>query len=175
MLEELKKFEEKLLQMRDKRAKKLKNIKPSGIRRLFALTHNMPDLINLGIGEPDFTPPEHVLEAAKQAIAEGKTHYTPSNGIPELREAVAKKFMQEYDISYNPEYEILVTVGATEAVYLALSAFVNPGDEVLIPDPGFVCYKPAVLIAGGIPVSFPMLEDDNFKPDIEIVTSLITQ
>lgn len=175
MLRELKKVREKLLQMRRKKAERLENIKPSGIRRLFALTQNMPDLISLGLGEPDFTPPMHVLEAAKQAIIEGKTHYTPSSGIPELREALAKKFTREYGLFYNPENEILVTVGATEAVFLALLAFINPGDEVLIPDPGFVCYEPAVLIAGGTPVSMPMLEDDGFKPDIETVTSLITE
>ncbi len=175
MLGELKKVRGKILQMRRKKAERLENIKPSGIRRLFALTQNMPNLISLGLGEPDFTPPVHVLEAAKQAIIEGKTHYTPSNGIPELLEALAKKFTREYGLFYNPENEILVTVGATEAVFLALLAFINPGDEVLIPDPGFVCYEPAVLIAGGTPVSMPMLEDDGFKPDIETVTSLITE
>ncbi|MFP3985131.1 MAG: pyridoxal phosphate-dependent aminotransferase [Candidatus Bathyarchaeia archaeon] len=175
MLDELKKVEDKLLQMRSKKAKRLENIKPSGIRRLFALTHHMPNLINLGIGEPDFTPPKHVLEAAKQAITGGKTHYTPSNGIPELREALAKKFSREYGLFYSPENEILVTVGATEAVSLALFAFVNLGDEVLIPDPGFVCYEPAVLLAGGVPVSVPTLEDDGFKSYIETVTSLITE
>jgi len=152
MLRELKKVRGKILQMRRKKAERLENIKPSGIRRLFALTQNMPNLISLGLGEPDFTPPVHVLEAAKQAIIEGKTHYTPSNGIPELLEALAKKFTREYGLFYNPENEILVTVGATEAVFLALLAFINPGDEVLIPDPGFVCYEPAVLIAGGTPV-----------------------
>lgn len=161
--------------MRNKKAERLKNIKSSGIRRLFALTQHTPGLINLGIGEPDFTPSEHVLEAAKQAMKEGKTHYTPSNGIPELLEALSKKFMREYGLLYNPEDEILVTVGATEAVSLALLALINPGDEVLIPDPGFVCYGPAVFIAGGTPVSMPMLENDGFKPDMETVTSLITK
>lgn len=175
MLGELKENEEKRLQTRKKKAERLRNIKPSGIRRLFALTQEAPSLISLGLGEPDFTPPRHILEAAKHAMDEGKTHYTPSNGIPELREALAKKFIQEYGLSYSPENEILVTVGATEAVSLALLAFINPGDEVLLPDPGFVCYKPAVLIAGGIPVSMPMLENDGFKPDIETVTSLITK
>ncbi len=163
------------MQMRSKKAERLNNIKPSGIRRLFTLTQKTPNLISLGLGEPDFTPPEHVLEAAKQAMAEGKTHYTPSSGIPSLREALAKKYTREYGLSYDPEDEILVTVGATEAVFLALLAFINPGDEVLLPDPGFVCYKPAVFIAGGIPVSIPMLENDGFKPDIEAVTSLITK
>jgi len=175
MLEESKKAEEKLLQTGSKKAERLRNIKPSGIRRLFALTEHMPDLISLGIGEPDFTPPEHVLDAAKRAMIEGKTHYTPSNGIPELREALAKKFSQNYGLFYNPETEILVTVGATEAVFLALLAFINPGDEVLIPDPGFLCYKPAVMIAGGVPISIPMFEDDGFKPNVEAVTSLLTK
>ncbi len=163
------------MQMRNKKAERLKNIKSSGIRRLFALTQHMPGLINLGIGEPDFTPPEHVLEAAKQALVDGKTHYTSSKGIPELLEAISKKFMREYGLLYNPEEGILVTVGATEAVSLALLALINPGDEVLIPDPGFVCYEPVVFIAGGTPVSMPMQENDGFKPDMETVTSLITK
>lgn len=175
MLGDLKKVEGKLLQMSSKRAKRLEDIAPSGIRRLFALAQHMPGLINLGIGEPDFTPPQHVLEAATQAMAEGKTHYAPSSGIPELREALAKKFNREYGLFYNPANEVLVTVGATEAVSLALLAFVNPGDEVLIPDPGFVCYRPAVLIAGGVPVSTPLLENDGFKPDMDTVISLITK
>ena len=134
----------------------------------------MPNVISLGIGEPDFIPPPHVLEAVKQAMDDGKTHYAPSDGILELREAIAKKFSHDYGIFYSPEDEILVTVGATEAVSLALQALINPGDEVLIPNPGFVCYEPAVLIAGGTPVSIPILERDCFKPDIENVISLIT-
>ena len=175
MLGLLKKVEEKLLQIRIKNAKRLENIKPSGIRRLLSLTQHMPDVISLGIGEPDFTPPEHILEATKRALVEGKTHYTPSNGIPELREALAKKFTREYSLFYDPENEILVTVGATEAVFLALLTFINPGDEVLVPNPGFVCYEPAIYIAGGTPVSIPLLENNRFKPDLETVMSLITK
>ena len=163
------------MQMRSKKAERLASVQPSGIRRFLTTALLTPDLMNLGIGEPDFIPPTHVLEAAKQAITEGKTHYTPSNGIPELREALAKKFTRDYSLFYDPEDEILVTVGATEAVFIALLAFVDPGDEVLIPDPGFLCYKPAVLIAGGVPVSLPMLEDDGFKPDVKAVTSLVTE
>jgi len=139
------------------------------------MANRTPDLINLGIGEPDFSPPEHALEAARQSITDGKTHYAPSSGIPELREALAKKYKRDYGLIYSPEDEILVTVGATEAVSLALLAFVNPGEEVLVPDPGFVCYKPAVLIAGGVPVSLPTREGDGFKPDLEAVTSLVTE
>jgi aminotransferase len=161
--------------MRNKKAERLAGVHPSGIRRFLTTAMRTPDVINLGIGEPDFIPPAHVLEAAKQAIDEGKTHYAPSNGIPELREALAKKSTRDYSLFYDPEDEILVTVGATEAVSIALLAFVNPGDEVLIPDPGFLCYKPAVLIAGGVPVSLPMLKDDGFRPDVEAVTSLVTE
>jgi aminotransferase len=161
--------------MRSKRARRLDDIQPSGIRRLFAATQRMPAVISLGIGEPDLQPPEHVLTAAQAAMAAGRTHYTPSNGIPELREALASKYRREYGLNYDPETEILVTVGATEAVALALLAFTSPGDEVLLPDPGFVCYRPAVLIAGGSPVSIPMHESDGFKPDIEAVRSLITE
>lgn len=163
------------MQTRGKKAERLKNIRPSGIRRLFTISQRPSGTINLGIGEPDFIPPGYVLEAAKRSLNEGKTHYTPSNGIPELRESLAKKYTRDFGLFYNPETEILVTVGATEAVFLALLAFVNPGDEVLIPDPGFVCYKPAVLLAGGVPVSMPMLENDGFKPDLESVMSLVTK
>lgn len=161
--------------MRSKRARRLDDIQPSGIRRLFAATQLMPAVISLGIGEPDLEPPKHALKAAEQAMVRGKTHYAPSNGIPELREALAEKYSREYGLTYSPETEILVTVGATEAVALALLAFISPGDEVLLPDPGFVCYKPAVMIAGGTPVSMPMRDSDGFKPDVEAVRSLITE
>ena len=157
------------------RAERLKNVEVSGIRRLFALGQDASDVVSLGIGEPDFSPPQHVLDAVTQAMSEGKTHYTASSGILELREALAKKYGREYRVHYNPENEILVTVGATEAVAIALLALVNPGDEVLIPNPGFVCYKPAVLIAGGNPIEVPMLENNGFKPNLEAVTSLVTK
>jgi len=134
----------------------------------------MPDVIDLGIGEPDFVPPPHVLEAVKQALDSGKTHYALTTGISELREALAKKAKRDYGLTYNPEKEILVTVGATQAVFLALMALTNPGDEVLVPDPGFVCYRPSVLIAGGIPVSVPALEENEFKLNAEVVMSHVT-
>lgn len=139
------------------------------------MTKHDPGVISLGLGEPDFRPPKHVLEAAEQAITEGKTNYAPSRGVPELREALARKFKREYNLGFNPEGEILVTVGAVEAVALSLLALVNPGDEVLMPDPGFVCYAPAVLIAGGTPVSMPMYKKNGFKPDFDVVTSLVTK
>ncbi len=136
----------------------------------------MPDVINLGIGEPDFSPPRHVLDAAIVAIRGGKTHYAPSNGIEPLRIAIAEKYKKKYGLAYDPTDEVLVTVGATEAVSLGLMSLLNPGDEVLIPDPGFVCYRPAITIAGGSPVSIPLREEDGFGVDIDkAVTSLLTK
>jgi aminotransferase len=155
-------------------AERLKRIKPSGIRRFFNLAQTMPDAINLSVGEPDFTPPREALNLGWQAAQAGKTHYAPTNGIPELREALTRKAGSDYNLRYDPDSEILVTVGATEAIFLALEAFVNPGDEVLIPNPGFVLYEPGVVLTGGVPVSVPLLEENEFKPSVDDVTSLIT-
>jgi len=157
-----------------KMASRLSKIKPSGIRRLFSLAQSMPDVIGLGLGEPDFVPPPHVLEAVKQALDKGKTHYPLTTGIAELREALAKKAKREYGLTYNPETEILVTVGGTQAIFLALMALTDSGDEVLIPDPGFVCYQPSVLITGGTPVSMPALEENEFKLNADVVMSHVT-
>jgi len=155
-------------------AERLKKVRPSDIRRFFSLTQSIPGVINLGIGEPDFTPPSHVLEAANHALKEGKTHYTPSMGIPELREALVKKARNDYGLSYNPESEVLVTNGGTEAIFLALLSVINPFDEVLVPDPGFVCYEPDVLMADGVPVSVPLLEKEGFRYNADAVMSHVT-
>lgn len=160
---------------RSKKASRLSKIKPSGIRRMFSLSQSMPDVISLGLGEPDFVPPPHVLEAFKQALDDGKTHYTLTMGISELREALARRAKREYGLTYNPETEILVTVGGTQALFLALMALTNPNDEVLIPDPGFVCYLPSVLMAGGIPVSMPALEENEFRLNADVVMSHVTE
>lgn len=159
---------------RFKIATRLSGIKPSGIRRLFDLAQGVPDVISLGLGEPDFVSPPHVLEAAKLAMDEGKTHYTPNAGILELREGLVKKTKQDYGLSYDPLSEVLVTAGGTEAIFLALTALINLGDEVLIPDPGFVCYEPNVLMADGVPVSMPLLEENNFRLNADVVMPLIT-
>jgi aspartate/methionine/tyrosine aminotransferase len=155
-------------------AKRLKHVTPSGIRRFFALAKKTPN-INLSVGEPDFVVPRHALEAGWEAAKKGKTHYAPTNGIPELLEALAKKACLEYNLNYDPNFEIIITVGGTEAVFSALIGLINPGDEVLIPNPGFVCYAPCVLLAGGIPVSVPLLEKNGFKPSLDDVMSLITK
>jgi len=157
-----------------KPAERLKHVKPSGIRRFFALAQKIPDVINLSVGEPDFTPPRHALDAGWQAAKEGKTHYAPTNGIPELREALTQKAYRDYGLNYDSNSEILITVGGTEAFFSALASLVNPGDEVLVPNPGFVLYEPSVRLAGGVPVSVPLLETNDFRLSIGDVMSLIT-
>lgn len=154
---------------------RLKNIKYSGIRRFFDLAQKNPSVINLSVGEPDFVPPKHALEAGWEAMKEGKTHYTSTNGISELREALTQKAYQDYSLNYDPNSEILVTAGGTEAIFLAVAGLVNPGDEVLIPNPSFVCYEPCVLLAGGVPVSVPLREENSFKLSVEDVISRITR
>ena len=163
-----------MLEQKLRKAKRVKKLKISEIRRFFAAARLYPDAINLGIGEPDFTSPKNVIKAAEKAMEEGKTHYTPTNGIPELLEAIAEKTRRDYNLNYNPEIEILVTAGAVEAVFLALMATINPGDEVLIPDPGFVVYQPIVELAEGVPVSIPLKEENGFKFNANTVRPLIT-
>jgi aminotransferase len=158
-----------------RQADRLKQVKPSGIRRFFGLAQEMPTCINLSVGEPDFPTPMHALTAGWEAARQGKTHYAPTNGLPELREALAEKASRDYGLKYDPNCEILVTVGGTQAIFLALMALLNASDEVLIPDPGFVAYEPDVLLAGGIPVRIPLLEENNFRPSIDDVTSLVTE
>lgn len=157
-----------------KPAKRLKDIKPSGIRRFFALAQEMQGTLNLSVGEPDFSPPQHVLEAGCEAAKNGKTHYAPTNGIPELREALVQKAYRDYGLNYDPNSEVLVTVGGTEAIFLAMMGLINPDDEVLIPNPGFVLYEPCVTLTGAVPISVPLLEKNEFRPSIDDVMSLVT-
>lgn len=163
-----------LLASNFRQSERLKRIKPSGIRRFFSLAQEIPDVISLAVGEPDFTPPIHALNAGMKAAKEGKTHYTLTNGISELREALAQKVYRDYGLHYDSKSEILVTIGGTEAIFISLMGMVNPGDEVLILNPGFVLYEPSVLLAGGIPVYIPLLEKNRFKPSVDDVMSLIT-
>lgn len=142
---------------------------------MFSQAKNIPNVISLVLGEPDFSPPPHVLEAIKEALDAGKTHYTPTTGVPELLEVLAKKAKKDYNLSYDPDTEILVTVGGTQAIFLAMQALINPGDEVLTPDPGFVCYEPSVHIANGVAVSTPLAEDKGFNVDNQAVISHITE
>jgi len=123
----------------------------------------MPEVISLGIGEPDFVTPPHILEAGLRSLQRGETHYTSNSGTIELREAIAHHLQQRYGISYDPQTEILITVGVSEGLYLAINAFVNPGDEVIVPQPCFVAYTAEVILAGGEPVIIATRVEDRFQ------------
>jgi len=151
----------------------LKRIKPSSIRKLFDLAQNRKDIISFGIGEPDFITPDHVRDAAKRAIEEGYTHYTPNAGFADLREALAKKLVNFNHITSKPE-EVLVTSGGTQALFTAFYTLMNPGDELIVPDPGFLIYGSQVILAGGNPVFLPIREKNNFQIDPDELKKLIT-
>ena len=142
-------------------------LKPSGIRKFFDIVATMDDVISLGIGEPDFVTPKPILEAGIHALQGGETHYTSNSGIFELREALCAHLEKLYSVTYDPKNEIVITVGVSEALYLALTAVLNPGEEVIIPTPCFVSYQAEVLLAGGVPVEIPARLENDFmvSPD----------
>ena len=139
-------------------AKRVVDLKPSGIRKFFDIVATMDDVISLGIGEPDFVTPGPVVEAGITALEAGATHYTSNAGLIELRQALASHLYDLYEVTYDPIGEIIITVGVSEALYLAMTALLNPGDEVIIPTPCFVSYQAEVLLAGGVPVELPTSE-----------------
>ena len=161
-----------------KAAHRMESIPFSGIRKVFEevgrRTAAGEDIIHLEIGRPDFDTPVHIKEAAKKALDEGKVHYTSNYGFPELREAIAQKMGKDNGLSYDPATEIIVTVGTNEAVFMAMMAFLNPGDEVLIPDPCWFHYFYCVQMAGGVPISVPVREENEFNPQIDEFRSRIT-
>ena len=159
---------------RDFLAKRVAELKPSGIRKFFDIVATMDDVISLGIGEPDFTTPEPILEAGIQALRQGETHYTSNAGIYELREAISDLLEEKYQVAYNPEDEIVVTVGVSEALYLALTAVINPGEEIIIPTPCFVSYQAEVILAGGVPIEVPGSLENEFQPEPEKIEAAIT-
>jgi len=144
-------------------SKKVQEIKPSGIRKFFDIVAEMKDAISLGIGEPDFITPWHIREGGIMSLEEGKTYYTSNWGLLELRQEISNYLTRRYGLKYDPKNEILVTVGGSEAIDNAIRALVNPGDEVLIPEPSFVCYEPCTLLSGGIPVAIETKAEDQFK------------
>jgi aminotransferase len=160
--------------MREFVAKRIQGVPPSGIRRFFDIAATMDDVISLGIGEPDFVTPKPILDAGMHSLSEGETHYTSNSGIIELREALAKHLQQLYSVEYNPETELLITVGVSEALYLALTAVLDPGDEVIVPTPCFVSYEPEVIFAGGIPVTHPLKAENAFQVIADDLEPLIT-
>jgi aminotransferase len=144
-------------------SKTVQDLKPSGIRRFFDLAANMEGVVSLGVGEPDFVTSWAVREAAISSLEEGYTSYTANAGLIELRKEIAKYVTRSFGVSYNPQNEIIVTVGASQAIDIALRAILNPGDEVLVVEPSFVSYVPLVTLAGGVPVTIQTKKENDFK------------
>ncbi len=155
-------------------SKTASDIPPSGIRKFFVIVSEMKDAISLGVGEPDFVTPWSIREEGIKALEKGRTHYTSNAGTLELREEIARYSKRKYNLTYNPKNEIIVTVGGSEAIDITLRALINPGDEVLIPEPSFVCYKPCAALAGGVPVPIVTEEKDNFRLTKEKLIEKIT-
>lgn len=155
---------------RSRIAQRVEGLPPSGIRRFFELVEKMPDVISLGIGEPDFVTPWRVREAGIFSLERGHTHYTPSRGIQELLDELARYLERRFGVSYDPAAELLVTVGGSEAIDIALRALVEPGDGVLIPQPCFVSYAPCTVLAGGRVQTVPTSVDHQFRVQIERLT-----
>jgi aminotransferase len=153
---------------------RIADVPPSGIRRFFDIAATMEGVVSLGIGEPDFDTPEPIVRAGIEALKRGETHYSSNSGLIELRRAIAEHLDRMYGQTYNPASEILVTVGVSEALYLALAATLDPGDEVIVPHPCFVSYAPEVIFAGGTPVIVPTTIENNFQVTAEAIAAAIT-
>lgn len=149
-------------------------LKPSGIRRFFDIANDMEDVISLSIGEPDFSTPFHIREKGIESLEKGKTWYTSNAGMPRLRRAISGYIQRHVGVAYDPESEILVTVGGSEGIDLCLRALISAGDEVLIPQPSFVCYEPLTLLAGGVPVPITTRAEDGFRLTVEALKAAIT-
>jgi aminotransferase len=155
-------------------SRRVAGLKPSGIRKFFDIAATMHDVISLGIGEPDFTTPEPILNAGIRSLQAGETHYTSNHGKLELRQALSANLERLYGVKYDPVEEMVITVGVSEALYLTMTAILDPGDEVIIPTPCFVAYQPEVIMAGGVPVEIPTRMEDNFQVDPARIRKAIT-
>ncbi|MEG0367813.1 MAG: aminotransferase class I/II-fold pyridoxal phosphate-dependent enzyme [Coprobacillus sp.] len=153
---------------------RVKVIKPSGIRKFFDLASQMEDVISLGVGEPDFTTPWAIREAAIYSIEKGKTFYTANQGLIELRKEICKYYQRRFNVSYNPNDNCIVTVGGSEGIDIAIRAILNPGEEMIVLDPGYVAYTPGVELAGGIPVAIELRHENEFKLTPELLKAAIT-
>jgi aminotransferase len=155
-------------------AHRVATLKPSGIRKFFDIVATMKDVISLGIGEPDFNTPGPILKAGIASLQRNETHYTSNSGTSELRKALSENLKNLYEVEFDPVSEIVITVGVSEALYLALMAVLEPGEEVLIPTPCFVAYQPEVILAGGVPVEIPSRVEDNFQPNLAALEAAVT-
>jgi aminotransferase len=155
-------------------AQRVVNLKPSGIRKFFDIVATMKDVISLGIGEPDFATPDPIIQAGIHSLEHGETHYTSNAGRLKLRQALANYIEKQYGVQYDPTTEIIATVGVSEALYLTMTALLNPGEEVIIPTPCFVAYQAEVLLAGGVPVEVSTCMENNFLLRSEDFEAAIT-
>ena len=152
----------------------VKEIKPSGIRKFFDIAETMEDVISLGVGEPDFPTPWQIRSAGIKSLEESKTRYTSNRGLGKLRETIAEYTKRKCGVAYEPEEEILVTVGGSEAIDMSIRALVASGEEVIIPQPSYVCYEPIVKLVGGIPVIIETKAENQFKLTPEELKNAIT-
>lgn len=162
--------------MRNPLSKEIVKIKPSGIRKFFDIVNEMndPDVISLGVGEPDFETPWHIRDEGIYSLERGRTFYTSNAGLLELREEISKFLLRRHDLSYDPHDEIIVTVGGSEAIDIALRAMVDPGDEVLIPQPSYVSYEPCAKLAGATPVIIELKHENEFRLTAQELEDAIT-
>ena len=155
-------------------SQRVNRISPSGIRRFFDLIAATEGVISLGIGEPDFVTPSHIRQAAIESLNRGYTKYTSNAGMPELRQKLSQYLKDTYNLEYDPNGELLITVGVSEALDLAMRAILNPGDEVIMPDPSYVAYDPVVILPGGEPIKIPTSEENNFEVSPTDIEARIT-
>ena len=160
--------------MRDPLNKTIVNIQPSGIRKFFDIVSEMKDAISLGVGEPDFDTPWHIRDEGIYSLEKGKTHYTSNAGLKELKVEIDRYLTRRYGLSYDPDDEILITVGGSEAIDIAMRAMLDPTDEVLIPQPSYVSYLPCAVLAGGTPVVIELKEENQFRLTAEELEAAIT-
>jgi aminotransferase len=149
-------------------------LKPSGIRKFFDIVATMDDVISLGIGEPDFATPPPILQAGIRSLENGATHYTSNAGRIALRRVLAEHLQRRYAVSYSPDSELLISVGVSEALYLAMTALLNPGEQVIVPTPCFVSYQSEVILAGGEVVELPTYVEDGFQVRPDALEAAIT-
>ena len=160
--------------MRNPLSKKITGIEPSGIRKFFDLVSEMPDAISLGVGEPDFDTPWRIREEGIYTLEQGKTFYTSNAGLKDLKIEISKYLERKIHVEYDPDHEIMVTVGGSEGIDVALRAMLDPGDEVLIPQPSYVSYTPCTILADGVPVTIQLEEKDKFRLTKEKLLEKIT-
>ena len=161
--------------MRNPLSKTITTIQPSGIRKFFDIVNEMEDAISLGVGEPDFDTPWRIRDEAIYSLEQGRTFYTSNAGLKELKEEISKYLYRKYDLDYDPSSEMMITVGGSEAIDIALRAMLDPGDEVLIPQPSYVSYEPCTILANGTPVIINLKEENDFRLTAKEVEDAITE